>query len=104
MYNLPIDRDNESWAKINYQFLKGGFEWYNQCNPDHNRWYYLYYIGEGERVSCEFLAVRKRRHKVTPWLRNIEKFEEIHTKYEDWERKEWKKENSMSWRRTKYGQ
>ena len=132
MYNLPIGRNNESWSKINYQFLKGGFNWYNQKIPDWRRWYYKYYLSE-EKYCCLKIA-RNRRNKVTCWLRNIEKFEKIKEKYEQEDRentekkdrekkdrekedkKEDKKEekwwlrrwgdsnNSMSWRRTKYGQ
>ena len=137
MYNLPINRDNDSWAKINNQFFKGGFAWYNQRVPDRNRWYYNYYIlGEGERICCLEVAWFRRRSKVTTWLRNIEKFEEIKEKYEKEDKENKKKEdkkedkkegktedkkedkkedkwwlrrcgdsnNSMSWRRTKYGQ
>jgi hypothetical protein len=117
MYNLPINRDNESWAKINYQFLKGGFDWYNQKIPDLRRWYYNYYLLDGsEKYCCLKIAWYRRRNKVTCWLRNIEKFEEIKKKYEkedkkkddeeNWKKKnrEWRKENSMSWRRTKYEQ
>ena len=132
MCNLPINRDNESWVKINYQFLKGGFNWYNQKIPDWGRWYYKYYLSE-EKYCCLKIA-RNRRNKVTRWLRNIEKFEKIKEKYEqeDREKKDREKKdrentenedrenteneekwwlkrcgdsnNSMSWRRTKYGQ
>ena len=107
MTTLPINRDNDSWAKINSQFLKGGFDWYNQHIPDLRRWYYNYYLLDGsERYCCLKIAWGRRRNKVTCWLRNIEKFEEIKEKYEneDWERcqRELRKENSMSWRRTKY--
>ena len=31
-----------SWKEINSQFLKGGFDWYGQRNPNHNNWYYFY--------------------------------------------------------------
>ena len=86
------------------------------------RWYYNYYLLDGsEKYCCLKIAWNRRRNKVTCWLRNIEKFEEIKKKYEkedkkkenkkkdyeeNWERKnrEWRKENSMSWRRTKYEQ
>ena len=130
MYNLPINRDNESWYKINNQFFKGGFAWYNQCVPDRNRWYYKYYILDNvERYCCLKVSRNRRRSKVTCWLRNIEKFEEIKEKYEKEDKENKKKEdkkenkkeeekkedkwwlrrwgdsnNSMSWRRTKYGQ
>ena len=134
MYNLPINRDNESWAKINYQFLKGGFDWYNQKIPGWRRWYYKYYLsGECEKYCCLKIAWYRRRNKVTCWLRNIEKFEKIKEKYDQenrenkekeyrenkekedrekenkneekwWLRKWGDSNNSMSWRRTKYGQ
>lgn len=77
---LPINRNNKSWSKINSQFFKGGFNWYSQKNPDWKRWYYKYYICVGEKSSC--LKVARRRNKVTNWLRNIEKFEEIKKNYE----------------------
>jgi len=83
MYNFPINRGNESWKKINSQFLKGGFKWYNQWNPGYRNWYYLYYIREGEESCCKRISKYKRRIKVSNWLRNIEKFEEIHEKYEN---------------------
>ena len=87
---LPIQRDNKKWKKINSQFLKGGFEWYNQRNPRYKNWYYLYYIlgnscqlgVDTQKQRCKNVSRRKRRNKVTSWLRNIEKFEEIHNKYE----------------------
>jgi len=82
MYNLPINRDNVLWAKINDQFLKGGFQWYNRCNPGNNNWYYLYYIEEGEKRSAKKVSRYKKWNKVTNWLRHIEKFEEIHIQYQ----------------------
>ena len=83
MYNLPINRDNHSWDKINNEFSKGGFDWYNQKNPHRERWYYKYYLSVGrERYGCLKVAWYRRRSKVTNWLRNIEKFEEIKKKYE----------------------
>ena len=30
MYYLPINRENDSWDKINKEFSKGVFDWYNQ--------------------------------------------------------------------------
>ena len=137
MNNLPINRDNNSWEKINNQFLKGGFDWYNQYSPEQNRWYYKYYIlDESERYSCLKVAQNRRRNKVTCWLRNIEKFEEINEKNKKEDKKNEKNEDkeneknedeenekkgdkvkekawlirwgdsndSMSWRKTKYGQ
>jgi len=141
---LPINRDNDTWTKINSQFLKGGFDWYNQRIPDLRRWYYNYYLIDGsEKYCCSRVAWNRRRSKVTCWLRNIEKFEKTKKQYEkedrenkqkkekqkeekqkedkrkeykkeneekedeeNWERRnrEWRKENSMSWRRTKYEQ
>ena len=141
---LPINRDNDTWTKINSQFLKGGFDWYNQRIPDLRRWYYNYYLIDGsEKYCCSKVAWNRRRSKVTCWLRNIEKFEKTKKQYEkedrenkqkkekqkeekqkedqrkeykkeneekedeeNWERRnrEWRKENSMSWRRTKYDQ
>ena len=144
---LPINRDNDTWTKINSQFLKGGFDWYNQRIPDLRRWYYNYYLIDGsEKYCCSKVAWNRRRSKVTCWLRNIEKFEKTKKQYEkedrenkqnkqkkekqkeekqkedkrkeykkeneekedeeNWERRnrEWRKENSMSWRRTKYEQ
>jgi len=141
---LPINRNNDTWTKINSQFLKGGFDWYNQHIPDLRRWYYNYYlIDESEKYCCSKVAWNRRRNKVTCWLRNIEKFEKTKKQYEkedrenkqkkekqkkekqkeekqkeykkkneekedeeNWERRnrEWRKENSMSWRRTKYEQ
>ena len=82
MYNLPINRDNVLWAKINSQFLKGGFQWYNRRHQGNNNWYYLYYIGEGEKRSAKKVSRHKKWNKVTNWLRHIEKFEEIKEKYE----------------------
>ena len=136
---LPINRDNDTWTKINSQFLKGGFDWYNQRIPDLRRWYYNYYLIDGsEKYCCSKVAWNRRRSKVTSWLRNIEKFEKTKKQYEkedrenkdkqkkdrenkdkqkkdrenedktreNWERRnrEWRKEYSMSWRRTKYEQ
>ena len=79
---LPIERDNDGWSKVNYQFFKGGFDWYNHNIPDWGRWYYKYYMCEDEKRSCLSVAWYRRRSKVTNWLRNIEKFEEIKEKYE----------------------
>ena len=97
MYNLPINRDNDSWAKINNQFFKGGFAWYNQHIPERNRWYYKYYIMSSQRYSCLKVSRNRRRSKVTCWLRNIEKFKEIKEKYEkeDKEKEEDKKNQNM---------
>lgn len=82
MYNLPINRPNSSWDILNKQFLKGGFDWYNQPNPSNNNWYYLYYIREGETYSCKKISRQyNRRRLVTHWLRNIEMFENVQTKY-----------------------
>ena len=121
MFNLPTARN--VWKEINNQFLKGGFDWYGQRNPHHNDWYYLYYISEGEKRSCKMVSKYSNYIKVTTWLRNIEKFEEIHNKYlimlktrkrlwdineikYEWNdfkmKREWRRENSMSNRRTKY--
>ena len=121
MFNLPKER--YVWKEINSQFLKGGFDWYGQRNPNHNNWYYLYYISEGEKRSCKMVSKYKRLNKVTTWLRNIEKFEENHKNYKtmlknkqrswdineiknEWNdfkmKREWRRENSMSNRRTKY--
>lgn len=80
MYILPLHRDNNSWDKINTQYFKGGFNWYNQKNPHHNNWYYHYYINIIEKKSCKNISKRKKYNKVSNWLRNIEKFEEIHNK------------------------
>lgn len=82
---LPTNRDNKSWNEINNQFLKGGFNWFNNKNPDHNNWYYLYYINgnseypgiNNQKYHCEILSRRKKFNKVTNWLKHIEKFEEV---------------------------
>ena len=89
MFTLPIHRNNYDWVKINSQFLKGGFNWYNQGNPSCKNWYYFYYISEGEkRLAKNMATFRKTRHsKVTTWLRNIEKYEEIHKNIKKKEKK-----------------
>jgi hypothetical protein len=51
---LTIHKDN--WSKMNNQFMKGGFNWDNQGIPDWKRWYYTYYISEGEERSCRMAA------------------------------------------------
>ena len=80
MLYLPIERI--IWTKINCQFLKGGFDWYNQKIPGWKRWYFNYYIDYQHQKAAGMALFRKTRNsKVTKWLRNIETFEEINNRY-----------------------
>jgi len=80
MLYLPIERI--IWTKINCQFLKGGFDWYNQKIPDWKRWYFNYYIHTQKTKAIRMARFRKTRYsKVTKWLRNIETFEDVDKRY-----------------------